>query len=166
MQQRAQSAAAHTKYSARKRSNAHKLQQLARSAAEHAKRSRLRKLQRRTESAAAHAKHSSACKVQQHTQRAAAHAKCSSARKVQLRTLDVNGHGNSGCASVSVCGKITWSNLLAGTSPQYDRVIFCADATSNPHHDTDLGSSLGHAQTCVVIQEQFVTKWVTFTLVT
>ena len=134
-------------------------------------------MQRRTESAAAHAKHSSACKVQQHTQRAAAHAKCSSALKVQLRTLDVDGHhsngtmialhhGNSGCASVFVCGKITWSNLLAGTSPQYDRVIFCADATSNPHHDTDLGSSLGHAQTCVVIQEQFVTKWVTFTFVT
>ena len=131
----------------------------------------MRKVQQRTESAATR---SSACKVQQHTQRAAPHAKCSSARKAQLRTLDIDGyhlngtmiafhHGNLGCASVSVCGKFTWSELLAGTSAQHDRVTFCADATSNPHHDTNLGSSLWHAQTCVVIQEQFVTKWVTFT---
>ena len=113
--------------------------------------------------------------MQQHTQRAAAYAKCSSALKVQLRTLDVDGHHSNGTMialhhgpllSVSVCGKFTWSKLMAGTSPQYDRVTFCADATSNPHHDTNLGSSFGHAQTCVVIQEQFVTKWVTFTLVT
>ena len=98
----------------------------------------------------------SARNVQQHTQRAATHAKCSSARKVQLRTLDVDGyhlngtmiafhHGNLGCASVSVCGKFTWSKLLVGTSPQYDRVIFCADARSNPHHDTNLGSCSGYA---------------------
>ena len=100
--------------------------------------------------------------MQQHTQRAAAHAKSSNARKVQLHTLNVHGyllngtmiaihHGNSGCASVSVCGKFTWSKLVAGTPSLHDHVIFCADATSNPHHDTNLGPSLGNAQTCVVI---------------
>ena len=119
----------------------------------------------------------STCKLQQHTQRAAAHAKSSNARKVQLHTLNVHGyllngtmiaihHGNSGCASVSVCGKFTWSKLMAGTSPQYDHVTFCADANSNPHHDTNLGSSSGHTQTCVVIQDQLETKRVTFTFVT
>ena len=126
------------------------------SAATHTNCSSSHKVQHSTRKVQYPQKCNSARNVQQHTQRAATHAKCSSARKVQLRTLDVDGyhlngtmiafhHGNLGCASVSVCGKFTWSKLLVGTSPQYDRVIFCADARSNLHHDTNLGSCSGYA---------------------
>ena len=127
----------------------------------HEKCSSARRVQQRTPStahtcAATHTNCSSTRDVQQHTQRAATHAKCSSARKVQLSTLDDDGyqlngtmiafhHGNLGCASVSVCGKFTWSRLLVGATLRYDSVIFCADARSNPHHDTNLGSCSGHA---------------------